>query len=129
MSLQAECIETLCDTLGLSGLMADYEALAQSAAEAETSYSDYPEQSLRSEQLARQQRTRSVLLNMAGFPSVKHWKTMISSSLLAHPKSKLKRWHRSALSSARRMLYYSAPVGWVKPMSPLLWAFWPRKRA
>ena len=71
MSLQAERIESLCDTLGLPGLMADYEALAQRAAEAETSYSDYLEQCLRSEHLARQQRTRSVLLKMSGFPSIK----------------------------------------------------------
>lgn len=71
MSLQAERIESLCDTLGLPGLMADYEALAQRAAQAETSYSDYLEQCLRSEHLARQQRTRSVLLKMSGFPSIK----------------------------------------------------------
>jgi len=71
MSLQTERIESLCDALGLSGLMANYQALAQSAAEAETSYSDYLEQCLRSEQMARQLRTHSVLLKMAGFPSLK----------------------------------------------------------
>lgn len=89
MSLQAECIETLCDTLGLSGLMADYEALAQSAAEAETSYSDYPEQSLRSEQLARQQRTRSVLLKMAGFPSVKQLEDYDFKFAVGAPKKQI----------------------------------------
>ena len=31
MSLQTERIESLCDILGLSGLMADYAALAQQA--------------------------------------------------------------------------------------------------
>lgn len=89
MSLQAERIETLCDTLGLSGLMADYEALAQSAAEAETSYSDYLEQCLRSEQLARQQRTRSVLLKMAGFPSVKQLEDYDFKFAVGAPKKQI----------------------------------------
>ena len=89
MSLQTERIESLCDILGLSGLMADYAALAQQATEAETSYSDYLEQCLRSEQLARQQRTRSVLLKMAGFPSTKQLEDADFKFAVGAPKKQI----------------------------------------
>ena len=49
----------------------EYEALVQTVTDAESSYIDYLEQCLKAEQQSRQQRTRSVLLNMAGFPAVK----------------------------------------------------------
>lgn len=71
MNLQAERMDTLCATLKLSGLAAEYDALAQWASERECSYRDYLEQCLKSEQQYRQQRTRSVLLKMAGFPAIK----------------------------------------------------------
>ena len=71
MNLQAQRIEELCMALNLPGIAADYPALAQQAAEKEGSFSDYLEQCLKAEQQSRQQRTRSVLLKMAGFPSVK----------------------------------------------------------
>jgi len=89
MSLQTERIESLCDTLGLAGLAADYEALAQHAAEAETSYSDYLEHCLRSEHLARQQRTRSVLLKMAGFPSTKQLEDYDFKFAVGAPKKQI----------------------------------------
>jgi len=71
MNLQAQRIEELCETLKLPGLAADYSALAQQAAENESSYSDYLEQCLKAEYRSRQQRTRNVLLKMAGFPAIK----------------------------------------------------------
>lgn len=71
MNLQAQRIEELCAVLSLPGIAADYPALAQQAAEKESSFSDYLEQCLKAEQQSRQQRTRSVLLKMAGFPAVK----------------------------------------------------------
>ncbi|MEW8064005.1 MAG: IS21-like element helper ATPase IstB [Candidatus Thiodiazotropha sp.] len=71
MNLQAQRIEQLCEALNLPGLVADYSALAHQAAEQESSFSDYLEQCLRAEHQSRQQRTRSVLLKMAGFPAIK----------------------------------------------------------
>jgi DNA replication protein DnaC len=71
MSLQPERILAVCETLGLGGIATQYDALAQTAAKAESSYTDYLEQCLRAEQQARQQRSRTVLAKMAGFPALK----------------------------------------------------------
>jgi DNA replication protein DnaC len=71
MNLQIERMNSLCENLGLSGLNTEYEALAQVASDQEGSYTDYLEQCLQAEQQSRQQRTRSVLLRMAGFPASK----------------------------------------------------------
>ena len=71
MNLQTERMQSLCEGLGLPGLYVDHEALAQVASNQESSYIDYLEQCLQAEQQSRQQRTRSVLLKMAGFPATK----------------------------------------------------------
>ena len=71
MNLQIERMQSLCESLGLSGLHAEHEALAQVASNEESSYTDYLEHCLQAEQQSRQQRTRTVLLKMAGFPGVK----------------------------------------------------------
>jgi DNA replication protein DnaC len=68
MSIQIQRIETLCNMLNLSGIATAHEALAQEAARKESSYSDFLEYCLQSEQDTRQQRSRSTLLKMAGFP-------------------------------------------------------------
>ena len=71
MNLQTERMQSLCEGLGLPGLNIEYEALAQSASQQDTSYTDYLEQCLQAEHQSRQQRTRTVLLKMAGFPATK----------------------------------------------------------
>lgn len=71
MSLQTERITEICDALGLAGLDNQYDVLAQAAAKAEISYTDYLEQCLRAEQQERRQRSRTVLVKMAGFPAIK----------------------------------------------------------
>ena len=71
MNLQIARVQSLCDRLGLPGLDAEYQALAQAASNEESSYTDYLEQCLQAEQQSRQQRTRAVLLKMAGFPASK----------------------------------------------------------
>ena len=71
MSLQAERLLAVCDTLGLAGIASQYDTLAQAAAKAESSYTDYLEQCLKAELELRQHRSRSVLVKMAGFPAIK----------------------------------------------------------
>lgn len=71
MSLQPERIMLVCEALGLGGMACQYDVLAQTAAKTESSYTDYLEQCLKAEQQARQQRSRTVLVKMAGFPSIK----------------------------------------------------------
>lgn len=71
MNLQIERMQSLCEGLGLPGLNTEYESLAQVASNEDSSYTDYLEQCLQAEQQSRQQRTRTVLLKMAGFPAAK----------------------------------------------------------
>jgi len=71
MNLQGERINTLCEALKLSGVATEYGALADTAVNTESSYTDYLEHCLRAEQDARQQRSRSVLVKMAGLPAIK----------------------------------------------------------
>lgn len=71
MNLQNERIESLCDSLNLVGVASNYLALSQEAVAAECSYSDYLEHCLQVEQQVRQQRSRTILLKMAGFPAIK----------------------------------------------------------
>jgi DNA replication protein DnaC len=71
MSLQDERLRSLCEELRMVAIADSYPALAQSAAEGESPYSDFLEAVLRSERAARQARTRSVLTRMASFPAVK----------------------------------------------------------
>ena len=71
MNLQTERIMEMGQFLGLSGLINQYDTLAQCAAKAEDSYIDFLEQCLKAEQHERQQRSRTVLVKMAGFPRIK----------------------------------------------------------
>lgn len=71
MNLQAQRIDELCEALNLTGIAANYAALAQEAAKQDAGYCDYLEQCLKAEQQNRKQRSRSILLKMAGFPAVK----------------------------------------------------------
>lgn len=71
MNLQTQRIEALCGSLNLAGVAANYLALSQQAVSEEGSYSDYLEECLKVEQQVRQQRSRSMLLKMAGFPVIK----------------------------------------------------------
>jgi hypothetical protein len=68
MNLQVQRIESLCASLHLNGVAANYLALSQQAVVKESSYSDYLEECLKVEQQVRQLRSRSILLKMAGFP-------------------------------------------------------------
>ena len=71
MNLQSERLDALCSGLKLLGVAAEYGALAQEACGQDSSYTDYLEHCLSAEQQARQHRTRSILIKMAGFPAIK----------------------------------------------------------
>lgn len=71
MNLQQERISAMCQHLGLSRVGVDWSALAQQAARDETSYADFLEQLLITENNARLQRQRDILMKLATLPSVK----------------------------------------------------------
>jgi len=89
MNLQTERMQSLCEGLGLPGLNIEYEALAQAASNQEISYTDYLEQCLQAEQQSRQQRTRSVLLRMAGFPASKQLSDYDYTFAVGAPKKQI----------------------------------------
>jgi DNA replication protein DnaC len=71
MNLQQERISGMCQQLGLSRVGVDWSALAQQAARDETSYADFLEQLLLTENNARLQRQRDILMKLATLPGVK----------------------------------------------------------
>ena len=73
MNLQMERIRHYCDNLKLPAIANEWPALAQQAASGETSFADFLEQLLRTEQEARAQRTRETLLKLAGLPAPKRF--------------------------------------------------------
>lgn len=89
MNLQTQRLHELCEGLGLSGVEVNYAALAQTAAKQESSYTDYLEQCLKAEQQSRQQRTRSVLLKMAGFPAIKQLEDYDFKFAVGAPKKQI----------------------------------------
>ena len=69
--MQHERLTQLCHDLHLSAIAQGYAELAQKAVVAESSYSEFLEQTLLTEKIARQSRTQSMLTRMAGFPVIK----------------------------------------------------------
>lgn len=71
MSLQHAHIDTLCQQFKLDTIATEWPGLAQHAAENSSSYADFLEQALKTEERARQERRRQTLLKLSGLPSVK----------------------------------------------------------
>jgi DNA replication protein DnaC len=71
MSLQHQRMVELCNELRLSGIAAQYTALAQNAAEKGTSFTDFVEELLVAERESRRARAREMFARVAGFPAIK----------------------------------------------------------
>jgi DNA replication protein DnaC len=71
MNLQQQRIQSLCEELKLPALSSDWSALAQRAADTQASFADFLASLLESEQAARGERTRQMLLKLATLPAVK----------------------------------------------------------
>ena len=70
-NLQHEQLELLCAELKLQSVPAHYLDMAQQAANDELSYLSFLTDILKSEQQARQSRSRLTMVKMAGFPAIK----------------------------------------------------------
>ena len=71
MSVQHERLIELCNELRLGGIAAQYPALAQTAAEKRTSFTDFLEELLVAERESRRARAREMFARVAGFPAIK----------------------------------------------------------
>jgi DNA replication protein DnaC len=71
MSVQHERLIELCNELRLGGIAAQYPALAQTAAEKLTSFTDFLEELLVAERESRRARAREMFARVAGFPAIK----------------------------------------------------------
>jgi hypothetical protein len=66
-----ERLIALCNELRLGGIAAQYPALAQTAAEKRTSFTDFLEELLMAERESRRARAREMFARVAGFPAIK----------------------------------------------------------
>lgn len=71
MSTQCEKLNKLCENLSLSGVLASYPNIAQSAAKSEKTYIDFLEEVLTEENNYRKVRSKHMLQKTAGFPYIK----------------------------------------------------------
>ena len=71
MSIQHQRVVELCNELRLGGVAAQYTALAQQAAEKQTSFTDFVKELLIAERETRRARAREMLARVAGFPALK----------------------------------------------------------
>jgi len=71
MNLQHERLTQLCQHLGLYSTTLHYAVIAQQAADAELTYTDFLEKVLEQETQGRQQRRQHMLTRMAAFPCIK----------------------------------------------------------
>jgi DNA replication protein DnaC len=71
MSVQHERLIELFNELRLGGIAAQYTALAQTAAEKRTSFTDFLEELLVAERESRRARAREMFARVAGFPAIK----------------------------------------------------------
>jgi DNA replication protein DnaC len=71
MSVQHERLIELCNELRLGGIATQYPALAQTAAEKRTSFTDFLEELLVAERESRRARAREMFARVAGFPAIK----------------------------------------------------------
>ena len=71
MDIQAERIRVSCELLGLDRVPEIYPVVAEAAIKAEQGFADFLEALLKEEVSGRQQRSRTVLTRLAGFPVIK----------------------------------------------------------
>ena len=60
-----------CEILRLTGILQSYQSIADECGKVKASYSEYLDQILKHELMLREQRSREILLKMAGFPVLK----------------------------------------------------------
>lgn len=73
MTLEMERIAHACCTLKLPTMAVEWSALADKAASKQLTFANFLDELLQVEIEARQQRTRDILLKMAGIPTIKHF--------------------------------------------------------
>ena len=90
MDLQHERIVELCQQLNMPAIAQQYSQQAQAAAENKVSYSQFLEDLLTLERCHKNQRTRSILTRMAGFPVIKTIDEFDFKFAPGIPKAKIK---------------------------------------
>ncbi|WP_341787268.1 IS21-like element helper ATPase IstB [Rickettsia endosymbiont of Cantharis rufa] len=71
MNLQHQRIAEMCHSLNLVQVAENYFDIAQSSSKEDSSYTDFLESILKTELLARQNRSKSILTRMTDFPAIK----------------------------------------------------------
>ena len=71
MNIQHQGVVELCNELRRGRVVAQYPALAQTAAEKRTAFTDFREELLVAERESRRARAREMFARVAGFPAIK----------------------------------------------------------
>lgn len=111
MTVQYQRLLSLCEKLGLAAIPNHYSVLAQQAVSQSLSYTDYLEMLLETEIQEKQQRSRSLLTKMAGFPMIKTLEQFDFKYATGIPKSKIKELTSLAFIERQENIILLGPSG------------------
>lgn len=111
MSIQNERLQVLCRQLNLTAIAEQYSLQAQTAAEDKVSYTDFLESLLKLEISEKQQRSRSMLTRMAGFPMIKTLDEFDFKFATGIPRTKINEFASLAFIERAENLVFLGPSG------------------
>lgn len=111
MSIQHERILSLCERLNLTSIGTHYATLAQDAATKQHSFTDFLEDILDIELQEKQQRSRTLLIKMAGFPAIKTLEHFDFKFAAGIPKAKIKELTSLAFIERQENVIFLGPSG------------------
>jgi DNA replication protein DnaC len=111
MNIQHERILSMCERLSLSAIATNYSHIAQNAAEKQLGYSDFLENLLNIEFQDKQQRSRTLLTKMAGFPMIKTLDDFDFNFATGVPKTKIKELMSLAFIERQENVILLGPSG------------------
>lgn len=111
MNVQDERITLLCEQLKLPHISGQYSEWAQHAVKNELSYTDFLERLLSEELKCKQQRTCSLMAQMAGFPSIKTLESFDFSFAVGVPQAQIKELSSLAFLQRQENVIFLGPSG------------------
>jgi DNA replication protein DnaC len=111
MNIQDERIQAACSALTLNAVADHYPALAQEAADADASYTDFLERCLKAEQAERRSRSQAMLTKFAGFPAIKLIDDYDFKFAAGAPKKTVQTLQSMAFVERRENVIFLGPSG------------------
>ena len=128
-SLKHERLIALCNELRLGGIAAQYPALAQTAAEKRTSFTDFLEELLMAERESRRARAREMFARVAGFPAIKTLDQYDFGFATGAPRKQIMELASLAFVERAENVVFLGPRAWARLTSRSRSAISPHRRA